>query len=147
MECTTPATPRTSQPSAVPDSLADPADTECMGQQLAVQLSDAGAQAVVSWNVTDDVVLAHVVARTLGTPLWRADDVEGVVELTRALREGVSVVLVAEAVRQPMALAGLTGIVSHYGGRVVAVATARASTFLRDEAPENVQVVTAEQQQ
>lgn len=147
MNTMTSTTARTPEGPAAPDPLAQPATTETTGRHLAKQLNEVGAQAVLCWDVTEDAVLAHVVARELGVPLWRAVDVEGMIELARAIPKNTSVVLVADTLRQPTSLAGLMGIVSHHGGRAVGVATARPSTVLSSEAPPDVHVVTAEEPQ
>lgn len=144
MNSTTSATAGTPEQPAAPDPLAQPATTETTGRNLAKQLNEVGAEAVLCWDVPEDAVLAHVVARELGVPLWRAVDVEGIIELARAIPKDTSVVLVADTLRQPTSLAGLIGIVSHHGGRAVGVATAWPSTVLSGEAPSGVHVVTAE---
>lgn len=143
MNSTPSATAHTPEPPAAHDPLAEPETAETTGRHLAAQLGDVGAHAVLSWDVTEDAVLGHIVARELHVPLWRAVDVEGIIELFRALPEGTAVVLVADAIRRPMDLTGLVGIVRHYGGRTAGIAAARASAVLTSEAPVDVPVVTA----
>lgn len=121
----------------------DPRRTESVGAELARRLPAIDNAVVVCWDVSDDAVLAHVVARELGVPLLRAGAIEGIVELEDALPAGATAVLVAEEFTGRTALAGLAGVVAHGGGRVAAVATARPGEPVTGTEAENATVIVA----
>ncbi|MQA82806.1 MAG: hypothetical protein GEV10_30860 [Streptosporangiales bacterium] len=105
-------------------AMTDPARTERMGTAIATEVAALDASTVVCWDVSEDAVLAHVVARELGVDLVRAVEIEGIVALLQPIVDGARVVLVAETFRARTGLAGLSGVVTHAGGVVVAVGAA-----------------------
>ena len=111
-----------------PRRIADPAAVERAGRQLAEgvveQLGGQRPTMLACWESSDDAVLAHVVARELGVPVWYALQVEGLVTLDRDLDDAPAVVLVLESLDAPADIAGLAGVVANNGGNVVAVAVA-----------------------
>ena len=111
-----------------PRRIGDPRVVEETGRRLAAELARRLAEdkpsAVACWEVADDAVLAHVVARELGVPVWYALEVEGIVALDRDLQGPAAMVLVLERLESPSDVAGLAGVVANSGGRVVAVAAA-----------------------
>lgn len=105
-------------------AMTDPARTEQMGGAIAAEMASLDVSAVVCWDLSEDAVLAHVVARELGVGLVRAVEIEGIVALLQPVAEGARVALVAETFRARTGLAGLSGVVTHGGGTVVAVGAA-----------------------
>ncbi|WP_329238089.1 hypothetical protein OG417_35205 [Actinoallomurus sp. NBC_01490] len=130
--------------SATPSSLRDPKRTERVGAALAERLRPHEPAFVVCWDTSEDVVLAHVVARELGADLLLANEIEGIVALEYALPDGATVVLVAESLDSPTAVAGLAGVVDHAKARVAAVATAHGRVEVAGTRAEGAAVVTAE---
>ncbi|MFJ4409005.1 hypothetical protein [Streptomyces sp. NPDC088910] len=120
----------------------DPATVERAGAALAELAARYRPEAVVSWNATADVLLAHVVAHTLGLP--RRVVVE---DLGRLIVEDVlpgerTVVVARGGVDSggPGAeLAPLVRAVTGHGGRVVAVCSLAP---LLGAAPDGVDVVS-----
>lgn len=111
-----------------PRRIAEPAALEEAGRKLATEVVDrlGGKQptAVACWENADDAVLAHVVARELGVPVWHALEVEGLVSLDRDLDDEPAAVLVLESLQAASDIAGLAGVVANNGGQIVAVASA-----------------------
>ncbi|MFJ1586640.1 hypothetical protein ACIOC1_25360 [Streptomyces sp. NPDC088197] len=120
----------------------DPATVERAGAALAELAARYRPEAVVSWNATADVLLAHVVAHTLGLP--RRVVIE---DLGRLIVEDVlpgerTVVVARGGVDSggPGAeLAPLVRAVTGHGGRVVAVCSLAP---LLGAAPDGVDVVS-----
>lgn len=129
----------------VPDPrlLNDPRRTERVGARLAERLADHRPTLVVCWDDSDDVVLAHVVARELGIELRLANEVEGIVALERPLPDGAVVALVAESLASRTAIGGLAGVVAHGGARVAAVATGGDAAEVADTGAATATVITA----
>ncbi|MGH3098808.1 MAG: hypothetical protein ACRDMV_22695 [Streptosporangiales bacterium] len=98
----------------------EPTRVERVGTSLAENLSELRPSVVGCWDSSEDVVLAHVVARELGVGVRPAVEVEGIVSLLRPVGEGARVVLVAESF-EPRSLAALAGVMRHDGGTVVGV--------------------------
>lgn len=105
-------------------ALSDPARTERVGTELAAAMDGLDVTTVVCWDVSEDAVLGHVVARELGAQLLLAVQIEGIVSLLAPLPAQARVALVGEEFRGPTGLAGLAGVVKHAGGETVAVAAA-----------------------
>lgn len=131
-------------PLATPPLLADPQLVERTGSGLAARLREVAPTAVACWDSSEDAVLAHVVARELGTGVWRATEIEGIVALERELPAGARVALVGERFRTGPAVAGLSGVVVHGGGSVVAVASVHPGAPVAGTDAERARVVTAE---
>lgn len=102
----------------------EPARVERVGTSLAGQLGELHPSVVGCWDSSEDVVLAHVVARELGVGVRPAVEVEGIVSLLRPVGQGVRVALVGESF-QHRSLAALAGVVRHDGGVVVGVGAVR----------------------
>ena len=111
-----------------------PRDVEVIGERLADQIRGLAIeppQALVVWDTSDEAVLAHVVARSLGVGVLRTSEVEGRLELDRHLEPGIPVV--------PMAtqwvdrrLATLRKLLENRGGQTVAVAAVLGSATLAE---------------
>lgn len=143
MNTNAPGKPSTS-PAAATVPLHDPRRTERAGGALARQLGDRGLTAVVCWNSSEDIVLAHVVARELGVELRLADEAEGIITLAAPLTPQDTVVLVGESMEQRNAVGGLAGVVDHVGARVTAVATVGVPAEVSGTTAESAAVVTVE---
>lgn len=127
-------------------ALGDPERTERVGKAFAGQLADLDVSLIVCWDVPEDTVLAHVVARELGVGLGRAVEIEGILSLLQPLPESAQVALVAEAFRERTGLAGLAGVVRHGGGTVAAVAAATGLNDLADTKVAGARLVRPEPQ-
>lgn len=144
MNANTTGDPSTSAAAAaVP--LHDPRRTERVGGALARQLGDRGVTAVVCWNSSEDIVLAHVVARELGVELRLADEAEGIVTLAAPLTPQDTVALVGESLEGRNAVGGLAGVVDHVGARVAAVATVEVPADVAGTTAESASVHTVEE--
>ncbi|MQA02478.1 MAG: hypothetical protein GEV07_07065 [Streptosporangiales bacterium] len=110
--------------------LSDPARTERVGAVLAAAMAELDVTVVVCWDTSEDTVLGHVVARELGAELVLAEEIEGIVSLLQPLPADARVALVAEEFRAHTGLAGLSGVVKHAAGELVAVAAGRGTPEL-----------------
>ncbi|WP_433891067.1 hypothetical protein [Streptomyces sp. CA-111067] len=103
----------------------DPASVERAGAELAEAAGEFGAQAVVSWDDTREVLLAHVVARTLGVPRRVV-----VADLGRLVVEdvlpGERTVVISLGGEPAPDLTPLIRTVTGHGGEVVAVCSLTA---------------------
>ncbi|MFJ4651906.1 hypothetical protein ACIP5Y_11600 [Nocardia sp. NPDC088792] len=114
----------------------DPAGAEELGRALARALRDAAADpdaaadTVLVWDDSDDLVLAHVVARELGATVMRALEIEGLVLPLGEHGPPGAVVLLADAFRTRAALRALHALAAREGGRVTAIAALIATPQL-----------------
>jgi hypothetical protein len=134
---------------AAPMPLHDPRRTERVGSALARQLNGgdgSGVTAVVCWNSSEDIVLAHVVARELGVELRLADEAEGIITLAAPLTPRDTVAIVGENLEGRNAVGGLAGVVDHVGARVTAVATVEVPAEVAGTTAESAAVLTVEGQ-
>jgi hypothetical protein len=109
-----------------------PRDVDVIGERLADEVrhrAAAPARSLVVWDTSDESVLAHAVARSLGTQVLRASEVEGRLGLDRDLERGAPVVLLATRWADRR-LAALRKLVENRGGRTVVVAAVLDSPAL-----------------
>lgn len=126
-------------------AMTDPARTERMGKAIATEASALDVSTVVCWDLSEDAVLAHVVARELGVGLVRAVEIEGIVALLQPIADGARTALVAEIFRARTGLAGLSGVVAHAGGVVVAVGSASGAIEVADTEAAGARVVSPDE--
>ncbi|GAB1818918.1 hypothetical protein [Herbidospora sp. RD11066] len=103
----------------------DPVSVEGIGEELAGLARDLAPEAVVSWDDTADVLLAHVVARRLDVGRLTI-----VADLGRLSVVGTGrpsrVVLVAAAFDREHAVEPAVALLARQGAQVVAVCSADA---------------------
>jgi len=109
--------------------LAQPREAEAVGRALAERLRAAceatagGRPDLVVGPALGGVIVAHEVARALGTPSYFTERKEGVMELRRgfAIRPGARVVVVEDVVTTGGSVQEVVALVRQAGGRVGAV--------------------------
>ena len=108
--------------------LAQPRDAQAVGQALAERLAGVvgatgGRPELVIGPALGGVVIAHEVARALGTPAYFTERKEGVMELRRgfSIRPGVRAVVVEDVVTTGGSVKEVVELVRQAGGRVEAV--------------------------
>lgn len=113
-----------------------PAAIETIGTALASRLRDSRPQAIAVWRTTDDVVLAHVVARELGAIVVNAVELEGAVSVEPATA-GLRVALLATAWDKPNRITAGRAVVTAAGATVTAIAAVFGTAALHgiDDVP------------
>ena len=107
--------------------LAQPKEAEAVGRALAARLAAVceagGAPELVVGPALGGVVVAHEVARALGTPAYFTERKDGVMELRRgfSIRPGSRVVVVEDVVTTGGSVQEVVALVRMAGGRVGAV--------------------------
>ena len=109
--------------------LAQPREAEAVGRALAERLRAAceatagGRPDLVVGPALGGVIVAHEVARALGTPAYFTERKEGVMELRRGfgIRPGVRAVVVEDVVTTGGSVQEVVALVRQAGGRVGAV--------------------------
>jgi len=110
----------------------DPAGVERLGTELARSVSAAVATTpdlVVVWQDPEDLVLAHVVARELGTTVLRLMDLDGLVGHEGPVPRHASAVIVSDAVRDGSVVRAMVALIERANSTVVAVATLAVPEF------------------
>lgn len=106
--------------------LLDPAETERVGTALAEQLREHTPDSVVLLDeYSDDVVLGHVVARTLQIDLSRVLEASGVLEIEGASVEGRRAAVVASGIDQEGTLRSVTTLLEQRNSTVAVVGVLR----------------------
>src|SRR5690606_7537298 len=101
--------------------------TERVGALLAERLTDRAVDVVLSWDESEDTVLAHIVARELGVHTVQVFNQGGILFLTSDISSGEKVLLVSDAFRSSHALLGPIGLVHSVGAEVVGIAATESS--------------------
>lgn len=106
-----------------------PQRVEAAGTKIAGGLSGLGIDAVACWDDTVDAVLAHVVGRVLGCPVYYVFNSEGRIILESDIPQEASVAIVADSFdRYLSSVAQIVGVIRNNGGTVKAVGTRRLLT-------------------
>lgn len=114
--------------------LAQPREAEAVGRALAEKLAAVKPELVVG-PALGGVIVAHEVARALGTPAYFTERKEGVMELRRGfgIRPGVRAVVVEDVVTTGGSVQEVVALVRKAGGQVAAVGSivhrAKSSPF------------------
>lgn len=99
------------------NGMADPQGAEVIGKALARSLKERDpVDVVVVWEDIEDVVLAHVVARELGTGVIRAFDADGIVGYSGPLPARPQAVMVTDLLRDDSPLRALRSLLERQGG-------------------------------
>lgn len=112
--------------------LSQPAVAERVGSMLAEQIADRNIDVVLSWDESEDVVLAHIVGREIGSRTVQAYKSGGILFLTDGIASGEKVLLVSDTFRSPHDLLGPIGLVHSVGAEIVLVAAIVSSPHLVD---------------
>lgn len=123
----------------------DPAATERMGTALAEQLRSHTPDTVVLLDEhSDDVVLGHVVARTLGIGLSRVIEASGVLEVEGAPMDDRRVAVVASGIEQSGALHSVSTLLEQRNSAVAVVGVLRSTPALESTGVPTVVVGSGE---
>jgi adenine/guanine phosphoribosyltransferase-like PRPP-binding protein len=122
------------------NGLVDPAGAEELATALASRVK-GDPSVVVIWEDPEDVVLGHVVARTLGLPVVRAYNADGLVGHGAGLEAGAAVLFVADAVRDPVVVRAVRALAQRDGGSLASTAVLIETSALREAADESGHVI------
>lgn len=107
-------------------ALTDPQGAERLGAELARRCEAHRPSCLLIWQGPHDLVLAHIVARTLGTPIVRAHNSEGLVEIDGTFpKDGGRVLLVGDVFISAEVVRALCATAQQQGQKVVAAASLR----------------------
>lgn len=119
--------------------LTDPAFAEKSGLDLAAQAEELGVDFVAAWYEPESAILAHIVARALGTAVVSAENSEGIIELLEPVAAGGHGLLVANSFNRTNSVRGLIGAIANAGSTVAGIAVLTRSAAL-DEAEADLPV-------
>lgn len=108
--------------------LLDPTETERVGTALAEQLREHNPDTIVLLDEhSDDVVLGHVVARTLQVDLSRVLEASGVLEIEGSSVEGRRAAVVATAIEHEGTLRSVTTLLEQRNSSVAVLGVLRTT--------------------
>lgn len=119
--------------------LTDPAFAEKVGLDLADQAGELGVDFVAAWYEPESAILAHIVARALGTAVVSSESSEGLIELLEPVAAGGRGLLVADSLNGTNSVRALIGAIANAGSSIVGIAVLARSTAL-DEAGSDLPV-------
>jgi hypothetical protein len=122
--------------------LSEPAAAERAGVELAGGLARENVQVVLSWDESEDAVLAHVIAREVGARTVQVFNSGGILFLTDVINSGERVVLVGDAFRSSNALLGPIGLVHGTDAEVAVVAAIKSTEHLESLDAGDIDVIT-----
>ena len=115
------------------DPFADGESTDALVNALAAVTREAvQPDALLIWDNPDDAVLGYLLGRALRVPVVRAFDQDGTVGHGAGLVSGARIVLVSDAIRDPVTVRAARGLAEREGARLVATAVLVATAALDD---------------
>lgn len=106
-------------------ALRDPDGAERLGSALAEQCRSYAPTGLLTWEEPHDLVLAHIVARTLGIGAVRAYNQDGLVAFQGTFAPTGRVLLVADTYRSAESVRALCSLAGQQGQQVVGAAALR----------------------
>lgn len=100
----------------------DPPGIEILGRALAAAAAPAVPELIATWDFSEDLLLAHIVARELNARVVRVNSEDGLFSDDGEISAGNRVLLVADAFRDARQLRALRALIAHQGGEVAGVA-------------------------
>lgn len=104
------------------DPFRDPRGARRLAELLAAEVRDMSPDILVVWQDVADAAIGLEVALTLGIPIVRAMDADGLVVHRGDIPRDATAVLAGVAFDDPRAIRGVTALLEKHGGRLIGVA-------------------------